>query len=915
MLQRFPWSILLAVLLSVHASADWPTVRGNPARTGLAETMLDSRSRLAWRTALVNAPTSTCVEPIVARGRVFVATLSGDVIALDANDGHVLWRERVGGPVLHSPAWAPDASDAGRLYVASVDGGLTCLDAASGKRLWRYAAGAGGFAASPAVVDRVIYIGARNGTFHAVLDAGSKPTLAWARDLGAPIWQTAAVLDPETYPERSGVFVMAEDMVARCLDPGDGTVLWQSTPVGGSSARNYYPVVAGDWVLFSTRPADGAETVMDAANRALTAASELDRVDTAEAVEELRRRTETAREQWKRRELYDVGVFLEQHPRYQTLWAFRAEDGQPGRTPVLWGAGCGGVMSPPAVSPEGRPIVFWRSWYNGWMYGNRYAYASASPFRGVGYLDPETGMLETLLPENVASLPFGVNTTIADETSALQVAGGRLLGVHQGSVTSLNLHGGPLRVIYGHRDTWMGAPNAPWQGNEWHGPGRGGLAVSDGRAYMVCGGYVLCLAMDGQGIANNMPDPVDERVDTDIEAEPLDLDALEPVLAPPPGPVVPVPAAGPLVDKLTLHVKQYLDDGPYAPRRVVLGKSGVYLDFAQSAAEITALARAYPYLPTDVQKRTREHLLKLLREHPPWQEEVTGAGAGTPTSMLPPYAGRHRERWLRPDDLGGHREPPLGIAGLYGVWLLGERADAWDALAKAWPSIKLSLDAPSLRYFEIGLDVPENPRRHRRGHWAMNRTVNGLIAYIRMADAFEDTIAARKARQRLAEILGQFEAFWSELKIFPDAKYFAGVTPARGNVLLLMSNAVVRPRTPHCWSVAQLANLRPEGLRFLAADPTRRQNVLRLLEAIENVGPAWYVTDANRYIHFGENHTMIPGDTPGIMRAMAAFRPEQTGADVLMQYVDLPACEGDWHYVERLVTAIEEISRPSGSGQ
>ncbi len=915
MLRKIAFAVLFLPALSAPAEDAWPTVRGNPARTGLARSLLDSRVRLAWRTALTHAPTATTVEPIVARGRVFVSSLRGDVIALDAADGRVLWRESVGAPVFHSPAWTPGHEPAGRLYVAGVDGRLSCLDAATGRSLWRYDVGKGGFVVSPAVVDDVIYIGSRSGTFYALQDIGERASLLWARDVGAPIWQTAAVLTPEKYPERNGVFVMAEDMVARCLDPEDGTVLWTSPRVGGSSARDYYPVVAGAWVIFPTRPADAVEPTMDAANDILAKASEVKGVRDAATVELLRARAARSRRKWMRHELHAVGKFLGEHPRYQTLWAFRADDGLPGRVPVLWGAGCGGVMTPPAVTRDGRAIVLWRSWYNGWVHGNRYAYASASPQRGLGYLDPATGQVSAVLPRNIGALPLGTDFTHTDETSNLQIAGGRLLAVHQNSITSVSLNGGPMRVVYARGDTWAGADNAPWQGNEWLGPARGGLAVVEGRGYMVCGGYVICLAMDGRSVENHMPVISDEYVNTPVQAEPLSGDELELLLAPPPQPVAITPAAEGLAEKLAEHIEHYLDYGPYAPRRVILGSSGVYVDFAQSQTELTALARAYPYLPEGLKQRCREHLLKLLAEYPPWQEEVTGSGIGSPTCMFPLYRGRPRERWSRPDDMGGNFEPPLGIGSLYGVWLLAESTNAWNVVAKVWPSMKLSLDAPSMRYFQIGLDVPENPLRQRRGHWAMNRVISGLVAYIRIAETFEDTIAARRARQRLAEVAGQLAAYWSELKQYPEVNYFGGVARARGEVLLLLSNAVPRPRAPQCWSFAQLANLRPEVLRFISADPVRRDNVTRLLDAIRAVGPAWYVTDANRYIQLGENHTLVPGETPGILKAMVTLEPQRTGPDELMRYVDLPACEGDWHYVERLVTAIEEISRKRGNGQ
>ncbi|MBS3821901.1 MAG: PQQ-like beta-propeller repeat protein, partial [Phycisphaerae bacterium] len=449
-------AVMMALVLCASTAADWPTVRGNAARTGVAPSLLDSRSRVAWRTALTDSPTATCVEPIVAGGRVYVGALNGCVFALDADDGRVLWRFDVGGPVMHSPAWAPGPDRRGRLYVASIDGGLSCLDPATGRRLWQYDVGPGGFVASPTVMNTVIYIGARSGVFYAIRDGRGGPSLLWARDLGAPIWQTAAALDAEQHPDASGVFVMAEDRVARCLDDGDGTVLWASPRAGGQSARDYYPVVAGEWVFFVTRPADGAGAVIAAENDILARASKLELPLDARAVIQLRQRATEVPLKWRRRELFVVGKALEAEPGHQTMWAFRAEDGTPGRVPLLWGAGCGGVMSPPAVTPDGRAVVLWRSWYNGWSYDDRYAYASDSPLRGLGVLDPQTGMLSPLAASQGVGPAVGECFRVTNESAVLQVAGGRLLAVHQGAVTSLNLAGGPLRVILAGHDTWLG---------------------------------------------------------------------------------------------------------------------------------------------------------------------------------------------------------------------------------------------------------------------------------------------------------------------------------------------------------------------------------------------------------------------------------------------------------------------------
>jgi outer membrane protein assembly factor BamB len=74
------------------------TYHGNMQRTGsdLTEPSLDPIST-AWTNTLDGS--SVYGEPVVADGRVFVATEDDDVYALDAHDGHILWQAKIGQPL------------------------------------------------------------------------------------------------------------------------------------------------------------------------------------------------------------------------------------------------------------------------------------------------------------------------------------------------------------------------------------------------------------------------------------------------------------------------------------------------------------------------------------------------------------------------------------------------------------------------------------------------------------------------------------------------------------------------------------------------------------------------------------------------------------------------------------------------
>ena len=82
---------------SAAGATDWPTYHGQPARTGVAATgpALGHVRRL-W-TATVDG--AVYAEPLVARGKVIVATENDSVYALDAATGQQLWRAQLGTPV------------------------------------------------------------------------------------------------------------------------------------------------------------------------------------------------------------------------------------------------------------------------------------------------------------------------------------------------------------------------------------------------------------------------------------------------------------------------------------------------------------------------------------------------------------------------------------------------------------------------------------------------------------------------------------------------------------------------------------------------------------------------------------------------------------------------------------------------
>lgn len=84
----------------VASSTQWTTFANGTSRLSVAASQpsLDP-IHVAWRAALDGA--AVYAQPLIFAGRVFVATEGDDVYALSARDGHVLWKENVGAPLVN----------------------------------------------------------------------------------------------------------------------------------------------------------------------------------------------------------------------------------------------------------------------------------------------------------------------------------------------------------------------------------------------------------------------------------------------------------------------------------------------------------------------------------------------------------------------------------------------------------------------------------------------------------------------------------------------------------------------------------------------------------------------------------------------------------------------------------------------
>ncbi len=111
---------------------DWPTYRGNAARSGVTRAAVPVEVKEVW-SAEVGAGLSQCV---VADGRTFVSTVDSHTVhALDAGTGKALWSYTAGARVDSAPTY-----HRGTVLFGSLDGYVYCLAADKGELVWRFRA-------------------------------------------------------------------------------------------------------------------------------------------------------------------------------------------------------------------------------------------------------------------------------------------------------------------------------------------------------------------------------------------------------------------------------------------------------------------------------------------------------------------------------------------------------------------------------------------------------------------------------------------------------------------------------------------------------------------------------------------------------------------------------------------------------
>ena len=273
---RLHWAITAMSVLSLSAVVsnrtldDWPQWRGvnrdgKSVEHGLLKAWPQGGPKLAWRISGAGEGYSSFS---VAGGKVYTLGARGNteyVMAFDEATGKKVWDVAHGNRFSNDRGDGPRATptiDGAQLYAYGASGDLAAMDAATGKVLWKINVlkqfrGSNitwGLSESPLVLrDRVIVNAGGPGASIVALNKKDGSVL-W-RSQGDQAGYSSGILH-EVGGIPQGIFFTAERALA--IDTRDGRLLWSYARVSNRTANIATPIARGNRVFLSSDYGTGA---------------------------------------------------------------------------------------------------------------------------------------------------------------------------------------------------------------------------------------------------------------------------------------------------------------------------------------------------------------------------------------------------------------------------------------------------------------------------------------------------------------------------------------------------------------------------------------------------------------------------------------------------------------------------------
>jgi outer membrane protein assembly factor BamB len=166
--------------------------------------------------------------PSVGMNKVFVGTENGDIFALEADTGTLVWQVKVKGEVITPPAF-----DSGVLVVNTASGILKALDASNGQELWKVEQDVPALTlrgiSSPVIASGGVLVGTGKGELGVyILDKGQA---GWTTEVGEATGSTELqrVIDVDAAPVVFGdkVYAISARGNLVAIELKSGRILWK----------------------------------------------------------------------------------------------------------------------------------------------------------------------------------------------------------------------------------------------------------------------------------------------------------------------------------------------------------------------------------------------------------------------------------------------------------------------------------------------------------------------------------------------------------------------------------------------------------------------------------------------------------------------------------------------------------------
>ena len=202
---------------------------------GLVLALDAMEGKLVWKSAIP----STSSSPAVGSGLVFISSIDS-LYAFDAGNGTLKWRKFFARKLNSSILSPSPIYENGTLYAASFDGQLYAMEPTNGAVKWQFSNPTlKPFSSSFTLRNNTIYIGAEDSTLYSI-DANTG-VAKWKRRLGGFILVSPAL-------DNGKVYASASNNVAYAIDATTGIELWNNG-FGGY----YSTIAAANGLLYVTR--------------------------------------------------------------------------------------------------------------------------------------------------------------------------------------------------------------------------------------------------------------------------------------------------------------------------------------------------------------------------------------------------------------------------------------------------------------------------------------------------------------------------------------------------------------------------------------------------------------------------------------------------------------------------------------